>query len=201
METEQWRQKERQTLLAWWSDELSLLHAEASAISAEVRAVFPDWGGGLSSQDLPQVPEALVIGRLSVDLALLPDGLSADDFFRLRNREALPLPALVGFPDRCSLLFTASSASLPQAVVHLRAVVLRILTALPPGKVRFTFIDPVALGEHFAPFLHLADHDESLVSGRVWTEPRQIEQQLADARRAHDQRHPEVPPRPVPDHR
>src|SRR5207245_1047511 len=40
------------------------------------------------------------------------------------------------------------------------------------------FIDPVALGEPFAPFLHLADHDEGLVGKCVWTEPRQIAEQL-----------------------
>ena len=41
---------------------------------------------------------------------------------------------------------------------------LRFLTGLPPGKVRFTIIDPVGLGENFAAFMHLADYDEKLVT-------------------------------------
>ena len=57
---------------------------------------------------------------------------------------------------------------------------LRLLTAMPPGKVRFTIIDPVGLGENFAAFMHLADHDEKLVGSRIWTEPQQIEKRLAD---------------------
>ena len=47
----------------------------------------------------------------------------------------------------------------------------RLLTCLPPGRVRFTIIDPVGLGQNFAGFMHLADYDEALVGGRIWTEP------------------------------
>ena len=59
-------------------------------------------------------------------------------------------------------------------------VMLRLLTGIPPGKVRFTIIDPVGLGQNFAAFMHLADYDEALVTSRIWTEPQHIEQRLAD---------------------
>src|SRR5688500_8261406 len=59
-------------------------------------------------------------------------------------------------------------------------VMARLLTSLPPGRVRFTIIDPVSLGQNFAGFMHLADHDEALVGGRIWTEPEHIEQRLTD---------------------
>jgi len=59
-------------------------------------------------------------------------------------------------------------------------MMLRFLTGLPPGKVRFTIIDPVGLGENFAAFMHLADFDEKLVTAQIWTEPRQIEARLTD---------------------
>ena len=59
-------------------------------------------------------------------------------------------------------------------------VMARLLTTLPAGRVRFTIIDPVGLGQNFAGFMHLADHDESLVGGRIWTEQEQIEQRLAN---------------------
>src|SRR5262249_43802839 len=45
---------------------------------------------------------------------------------------------------------------------------------------RCTIIDPVGRGENFAAFMHLADHDESLVQSRIWTEAPHIEQRLAD---------------------
>jgi hypothetical protein len=57
---------------------------------------------------------------------------------------------------------------------------LRMLTTIPPGKVRFTIIDPVGLGENFAGFMHLADYDDVLVTSRIWTEAGHIEQRLAD---------------------
>src|SRR5262245_10238305 len=57
---------------------------------------------------------------------------------------------------------------------------LRFLTALPPGKVRFTVIDPVGLGDNFAAFMHLADYDEQLIASRIWTESTHIDQRLSD---------------------
>ena len=51
---------------------------------------------------------------------------------------------------------------------------LRLLTTFPPGKVRFTIIDPVGLGQNFSAFMHLADYDERLVNSRIWTEAAHI---------------------------
>ena len=56
----------------------------------------------------------------------------------------------------------------------------RLLVSLPAGRVRFTLIDPVGLGQNFAGFMHLADHDDQLVGGRIWTETDQIDQRLND---------------------
>src|SRR5260370_408755 len=60
------------------------------------------------------------------------------------------------------------------------AVMLRMLTAIPPSKVRFTIIDPVGLGRSFASFMHLADFDELIVNHRIWTDSLQIDQRLKD---------------------
>ena len=69
--------------------------------------------------------------------------------------------------------------------------------SMPAGKVRFTIIDPAGLGENFAAFMHLADYDEQLVAGRIWTEPKHIDQRLDAHRRAHGEGDPEVPPQRV----
>src|SRR5205085_4514885 len=101
-----------------------------------------------------------------------------------RLRKEMPgeflLPACLPFPACGSMLIKAADAGRAEAVQVLQTVMLRYLTALPPGKVRFTIIDPVGLGENFAAFMHLADHDEALVSSRIWTEPAHIEKQLTD---------------------
>ena len=90
------------------------------------------------------------------------------------------MPAILPFPDRGSLLIKARTRGGPRPSRLLQAVMLRYLTSIPPGKVRFTIIDPVGLGENFAAFMHLADYDELLVTSRIWTEPPHIEQRLAD---------------------
>src|SRR5207247_6195974 len=43
---------------------------------------------------------------------------------------------------------------------------------------RFPRTDPVGLGQNFAGFMHLADHDDALVGGRIWTEAEHIDQRL-----------------------
>ena len=78
------------------------------------------------------------------------------------------------------MLIKTADAGKGEAVKLLQALMLRFLTSVPPGKVRFTIIDPVGLGENFAAFMHLADYDELLVTSRIWTETPHIEQRLAD---------------------
>ena len=76
------------------------------------------------------------------------------------------------------LLVTAEEEGRREAIDVLQLAMLRMLTAMPPGKVRFTILDPVGLGENFASFMHLADFDEQLIASRIWTDARQIDEQL-----------------------
>jgi hypothetical protein len=78
------------------------------------------------------------------------------------------------------LLKTRNAESRAQSLPILQNAMLRLLTLLPPGTVRFTLLDPIGLGDSFAGFMHLADADELLVTSRIWTEPSQIEARLAD---------------------
>lgn len=117
---------------------------------------------------------AACLGRLSAKhLDVLPP-------FRDLNLN-FTVPALVplaqGREGRC-LLFKASGAAKEQAFGAAQAVMLRLLATTPPGEVRFTFIDPVGLGQNVAAFMSLADFDEKLIGGKAWTEPQHIEQQL-----------------------
>ncbi len=107
------------------------------------------------------------------------------DVLRLGNLQSageaeLQMPALLALPPERSLLWKASAASRATAARAIQSILLRLLAALPPGKVRFTFIDPIGLGQNAAPFMHLADADEQLVTGKAWSEPQHIEQRLAD---------------------
>jgi DNA segregation ATPase FtsK/SpoIIIE-like protein len=110
----------------------------------------------------------------------LPGGISADARLAPPPELSVPVPAFLPFPDRCSVLLRARDEGRTAGVAALQAMMLRFLTGLPPGKVRFTIIDPVGLGDNFAAFMHLADHDEKLVNSQIWTEPVHIEQRLTD---------------------
>jgi hypothetical protein len=121
----------------------------------------------------------LPFGTLTVDLHTLAGDLAAEQLAPLPDT-TLALPAFLPFPRRGGVLLHACNQGRAAAVQGLQALMLRFLTAVPPGKVRFTILDPVGLGDNFAAFMHLADHDELLVSSRIWTEPEHIEKQLAD---------------------
>ena len=164
----------------------------------EARAPFtawtdPAWAGltDAGEGDWPRndtCPKAVPIGTQRVNPAAMPNGLSTDPRLALRGPAEPTLPIALELPDRCSLLVQFGSGrsdpSIPaaraSALDTLRNTALRLLTGLPPGKVRFTFIDPVGLGQSFSAFMHLADHNEQLVGERIWTEPRHIEARLAD---------------------
>ena len=100
--------------------------------------------------------------------------------FRGRNVEDLAISALISFPGEYSLLLKTRQEGRKAAVQGIQSLLLRLLAAVPPGKLRFTFIDPVGLGQNVTPFMHLADYDKQLVTSRAWTEPRHIEQRLAE---------------------
>ena len=64
------------------------------------------------------------------------------------------------------------------SVMH--QAMLRLMLGSPFGKVRFTIVDPVGLGNGFAPFLRLRDADEHIVGPKVWTSPVEVERALAN---------------------
>ncbi len=164
-----------QALQAWHAGRERLL-AEAAAMQAQVAEMFPDWESLAERYQPPQsYPPALLVGRWEVPAVSLAEVLPEAEPIG-----PLDLPAVVAFPQRPSLVFRAAGAGRELAVRAMQALMLRLLTSLPAGKVRFTVIDPVGLGQNFAAFMHLCDFDEQTLGGRIWTEPGQIEARLAD---------------------
>ena len=143
---------------------------------------FPDWPTvAAADRALPaDAPVGVRFGEYAVDLDTLPDGTPIDARLAPREPFDFTVPAFLPFSQKCSVVIKARDQGRPAAVTALQAMMLRFLTGLPPGKVRFTVIDPVGLGENFAAFMHLADFDEKLIGSRIWTEPAHIEKRLAD---------------------
>ncbi|HWB54192.1 MAG TPA: FtsK/SpoIIIE domain-containing protein, partial [Tepidisphaeraceae bacterium] len=122
-------------------------------------------------------PTTIRFGQMEVNVKELA-GAPAQNGLALP--EAFNLPAVLALPRQASMLIQTDRTGHAQAMDAMRMVMARILTSIPPGRVKFTIIDPVGLGQNFAGFMHLADHDESLVNSRIWTEASHIEQRLAD---------------------
>lgn len=143
---------------------------------------FPAWSEPSWNTWQPPngAPPALRFGQYNVDLQTIPGAISSDEQLNGLVPAKIDLPALLPFPQNASLLFKATGEGRRRAIETVQAIMLRMLTSVPPGKVRFTIVDPVGLGENFAGFMHLADYDEQLVTNRIWTEPNQIEARLSD---------------------
>jgi DNA segregation ATPase FtsK/SpoIIIE, S-DNA-T family len=142
----------------------------------------PEWSRTDWARWTPPKQFASVVrfGELEVNLRQIADSVPRTGELKLQLPPAYSVPALLGFPKQASLLVQTDRAGRNDAIRVLQMVMTRLLTSLPPGRVRFNLIDPVGLGQNFAGFMHLADFDEALVGSRILTDAEQINQRLAD---------------------
>ncbi|MFM7034953.1 MAG: FtsK/SpoIIIE domain-containing protein [Planctomycetia bacterium] len=157
----------------------SAVYDEANAIDA---AAFPPWSE-LAKPEVPlptEPPPGLRFGSVGLSLERIPGGVSATPELNTFGPITWTQPAIAPFPRHASLLIKTTGDQKETASAMMQALTLRIATGVPPGQTRFTIIDPLGLGKQFAGFMHLADHDELLVTSRIWTEPQQIEERLGD---------------------
>lgn len=199
--------REQGELSAAWSAGLAELDQSAASMNEYCAAHCPEWGSIDWEKWQPRFhkPDAPAresspsgAGRRAVDDASLagasglstngqaPADLAAIRFgnfdFQLATQPpaTFQLPAVLSYPQCPSLLIEAEGEGREAGMLAMQNVMLRLATSFPPGKVRFTIIDPVGLGQNFSMFMHLADYDERLVSSRIWTESAHIQQRLAD---------------------
>ena len=164
-----------------WQTACNEFDTSTRAMVSDCDSRFLPWSelaeGGYRAPE--SVPPAVPLGTFDVNLAQVPGGISEDS--RLQpSRSVMSMPAVLPFPEKVSLLLEADREGRELAVSVLQTAMLRLLTSLPPGKLRLTIIDPVGLGDNFSAFMHLADFDELLVSGRIWTESAHIDRQLTN---------------------
>jgi DNA segregation ATPase FtsK/SpoIIIE, S-DNA-T family len=168
-------------LIKTWTEGMARIDNTLREVNDEASRRFLEWARPeLDGWKPPrEVPPGLRFGRFAVDLSQFPNGIPVDP--RLKSVPThFDLPALLPFPIQGSMLIKAADAGKDHAITLMQAIMLRYLTSVPPGKVRFTIVDPVGLGENFAAFMHLGDYHELLVTNRIWTETPHIEQRLTD---------------------
>jgi energy-coupling factor transporter ATP-binding protein EcfA2 len=177
-ENHQWHATNWTALLRDWKQACDAFQVASRTVVRETERWFPAWSKPL---ELPRaLPAGLPIGKMRWSLDMFPQGVPADAQLPRPDLSKVAMPALMPFPERASVLFRASDDGRTAAISALQAVLLRIWTSLPAGKVRSSIIDPVGRGENFAAFMHLADHDEKLVDYRIWTETAQIDERLSN---------------------
>ncbi|GIX03961.1 MAG: hypothetical protein KatS3mg113_0967 [Planctomycetaceae bacterium] len=104
----------------------------------------------------------------------LHQSLSAEPPADLRTPVFQDLQSAVGYA-----ILAREERHLVAALPHLQGVLLRWLVSFPPGRVQLFILDGEGLGDSFATFMHLADGEEQIISRKIWTDPDEIDEQLA----------------------
>ena len=168
-------------LITTWQQGYQGISQSIGRIRSFADETFHPWSDlAETNQELPRhAPPRISIGEFELQLANIPNAVPQDPRLQVSPTE-IQLPALLNCPDELSLSVEYSGDGRALANQFLQAMMLRLLTSIPPGKLRFTIIDPVGLGDNFAAFMHLTDYDEVLITSRIWTEQSHIERRLTD---------------------
>ncbi|HTB02446.1 MAG TPA: FtsK/SpoIIIE domain-containing protein [Bradyrhizobium sp.] len=176
----------QQSRLAELENEEAVLRADYSArvrTANDAISRFHDLGGatvmGLGAPAWSEwSPAETPLDCLRVGMLAPP---TAELEVRLRPAEHLaPISALLPFAPGRGALFVSSGTAKARQAAAVQSIAARLVAGVPPGKLRFTFIDPIGLGQNVAPLLALGDYHDDLVGGRSWSEQSHIEQRLAE---------------------
>ena len=167
---------------AEWKARVAPIYAAINAANAEAERLFPAWQPSLWENWAPpsQFSHAAKFARLEVDLEKLCEGVPKDQRLALPGPSLFSLPVELTYPDNGSIVFETTQSGREEVVATLNNIILRLLSTAPPGRLSFTILDPVGLGQSFSGVMHLADYAEHLINSRIWTQPVQIEQRLAN---------------------
>jgi DNA segregation ATPase FtsK/SpoIIIE, S-DNA-T family len=171
-----------QTLVADWKARTLPVYEAIAESNRNATNEFWDWQSPQWRDWQPPgvFRNAARFGKLDVDLKKVCEVLPADSRLAFPGPAAFSLPLILSYPQQGSVLFETTKSGNEQIIAAINNMIFRLLAASPPGKVSLTIIDPVALGQNFATVMHLADYEDNVINGRIWTQPTQIEERLAD---------------------
>jgi S-DNA-T family DNA segregation ATPase FtsK/SpoIIIE len=165
-----------------WERKLGPVYAEIQSAQTLAQELFPEWSAPTLASWTPpaKFARAAKFGRLEVDVAKMWDAPPGQAGLALPGPAQFSLPLCLAYPDAGSILLETTNSGHERAIEVLNNIILRLLSTSPPGRLNFTIIDPVGLGQNFAGVMHLADFEEQMINNRIWTQSGQIEQKLAD---------------------
>ncbi|MSU37233.1 MAG: ATP-binding protein [Pedosphaera sp.] len=173
----QWQDLERE----WRRDLLSIFTGIESSTTA-ANALAPEWNLPVASSAIPHALSASSVkfGTLEIDIGKLVGRLPVTPRLALPGPKAISTPLCLTSPDQSALLIESGTTGAAEAVATLNNIVFRLLSTTPAGRLSLTLFDPGALGQSFSGLMHLADYEDSSIDSRIWTQPAQIEEKLAD---------------------
>lgn len=133
-----------------------------------------------------EMPRNVHISTLEYDISTLglsdyTKGFLDRYYFFLYKGDKLYIPYCASFGPEFNYLFKFNGEGRSNVVKNACDLGMRLFMMLPPGKLNFTFIDPVTLGGSFAMFNRLVDVDDrtsEVINGKIWSSPADIEQKL-----------------------
>ena len=165
-----------------WKREIIPLLDAINTTNAALAPAYPVWNAETVESWTPPAAftPATKFAHLDIDLAKQPEPLPSDPRLALPGSPRISVPVALSYPEMGSLLFETSESGGPLVMDTFNEIILRLLSSTPPGKLSFTIIDPVGLGQNFAGLMNLSDYEESLINRRIWTQRDQIEERLAE---------------------
>ena len=167
-------------LQAAWTGAMDPLYRTLGTMNDWIDRYSPPWDARYVESWTParEFPPGAKFAALHVDLgaSLLPK----DPRLALPGPAKVAIPLALTFPSQGALLFETTGSGGTAVIGTLNNIILRMLSTTPPGKLSFTIIDPVGLGQNFSGLMHLADYEASLINHRIWTQRDQIEERLAE---------------------
>lgn len=133
-----------------------------------------------------EMPRNIYISTLEYDVSTLElseytkEFLDKYYYFMYRGNKLL-IPHCAQFSSEFNYIFKFNGDARAEVVKDACDMGMRLFMMLPPGKVNFTFVDPVTLGESFATFTRLVDVDDrtsEIINGKIWSAPSDIEDKL-----------------------
>jgi len=175
-------QTEWQKLETEWKTTIGPIYQGLQSANALAEKLFPPWQPPLLAawRSPADFAAAAKFGRLDVELEKLAQTSLKERRLALPGPARFSVPLCLSYPQQGSILFETAEQGHDEAIGALNNIILRLLATTPPGRLNFTIVDPVGLGQNFAGIMHLADHEEQIINSRIWTQSGQIEQKLAD---------------------
>ncbi|MEX2579722.1 MAG: FtsK/SpoIIIE domain-containing protein [Verrucomicrobiales bacterium] len=170
-----------ESLIDQWRDSVVPAHRRLSEESKDNQADSHPLAPDPERWEPPEkFRETLFFGDLKY-----PDGeveltMPTSERMTLESSPEYLLPLRLRIPDAASVLIETKNVGREESIDFLNYLVLGWLAGSPAGRLSFSLVDPVGLGESFAGLMHLADYEEILINTRIRTQPEQIERRLGE---------------------